>query len=616
MNTPRPARRRTITALTAGAAALSAVALITNGAYGAHTSNAVTTTGPFSVAPEDVGNTCTPQAGFTHCQVCDYTGRQQDLTVPTSVDTFDVSMWAAAGGGKGSMAGGGGGYSHGTLAVTPGQQLHLAVGGGGGTANYASGGGGMSILWKDTNTPLLIAGGGGGAAAGFSGGPGGGRSGGTGGGKGGGGGGGNQGGHGSTGGGGNGGNGGSNGSNGSDSTGPGGGSRGGIGIGGGSGGGAGAQMYGGGGGYSGGGNGGASGGGGGGYGGGGGGGDNGGGGSKGVGAGGGGGGFAAGPDVSGGMTKAATGGTPPETGSPFYAKGIGQSKGGAKGGDGRVVIQWKEQREQTPAAPGITVSADGDAAGPRPVISGSGEPGAKVKLTDSLEGLLAQELSVGRDGTWSYTPDKDLTVGAHELAAAQTTAGGTSPTATRGFTVAPAVDERQITVRQVGELELGQGRSGLVYAALSSEKRVSTGKVKHTVETPEGFVFTGRVTYGDGRPEDFRQQRGPKSVEGVSVSGDGRTATFEREVHLNDGVNGTSWSNYAFEVKAQQDAPVGVHTDGQIVVGRHDLAPLVIGVLAADKAVPGQVGPQRLPSSVPSVPGRQEGSDGPTPRTP
>jgi len=121
-----------------------------------------------------------------------YTGADQTFTVPAGVFFIQVDLYGAAGG-NGSWggwtwgwSGGAGGYTHGTIAVTPGQVLTVMVGqggaggatsnatfsyGGGGrncTSNdcqYAAKGGGRSAIRTSGGTELLTAGGGGGGGS-------------------------------------------------------------------------------------------------------------------------------------------------------------------------------------------------------------------------------------------------------------------------------------------------------------------------------------------------------------------------------------------------------------------------------------------------------------------
>lgn len=136
---------------------------------------------PVTVTSEKDGVPCSPSAGFAGCMRFTYTGGDQSFVVPQHVRKVDARLWGA-GGGSSDYAdvrgGGGGGRAIGTVSVTAGQNLRAVVGaggahhsgrtyGGGGASgdgnNWAGSGGGMGALW-DVRTPLLIAGGGGGAA--------------------------------------------------------------------------------------------------------------------------------------------------------------------------------------------------------------------------------------------------------------------------------------------------------------------------------------------------------------------------------------------------------------------------------------------------------------------
>lgn len=79
-----------------------------------------------------------------------------------------------------------------------------------------------------------------------------------------------------------------------------------------------------------------------------------------------------------------------------------------------------------PAAPAITGPA-GPTADPTPTITGTGEPGATVTVTDG-DGTTVCTATVQPDGTWSCTPTTPLSDGDHTLTATQTDpAGNTSP---------------------------------------------------------------------------------------------------------------------------------------------------------------------------------------------
>ena len=85
-------------------------------------------------------------SGGSYTQAFSYvSGTVQSFTVPAGVTSVIAYVWGA-GGGNGSYAnyyGGAGGYAEGTIAVTPGDTLYIAVGGGGLPSNGASGNGGL-----------------------------------------------------------------------------------------------------------------------------------------------------------------------------------------------------------------------------------------------------------------------------------------------------------------------------------------------------------------------------------------------------------------------------------------------------------------------------------------
>jgi len=112
-----------------------------------------------------------------------YSGANQTWSVPAGVNSINVKLWGAGGGGDWYDAshlnsGGSGGYVAGTLAVTPLSTINIIVGqggywtgtgstyggGGGSRYSYNSSGGGRSAIQITAGTDDVTAGGGGGAA--------------------------------------------------------------------------------------------------------------------------------------------------------------------------------------------------------------------------------------------------------------------------------------------------------------------------------------------------------------------------------------------------------------------------------------------------------------------
>ncbi|MGX1567878.1 glycine-rich protein, partial [Streptomyces sp. NPDC055509] len=132
------------------------------------------------------GTSCTPTEGFSGCRLFDPTGAREEFQVPAGVTALDVRAWGQGGEGTPFANGGAGGYTAGTLRVTPGERLSLAVGdqrfgdslGGAGGKDSAVGGNSSGVRTGD-GKPLLIAAGGGGGGYGSmdagQGGPGGGE---------------------------------------------------------------------------------------------------------------------------------------------------------------------------------------------------------------------------------------------------------------------------------------------------------------------------------------------------------------------------------------------------------------------------------------------------------
>ncbi|MEU7720186.1 hypothetical protein [Streptomyces tibetensis] len=151
-----------------GAAALTFAALAAGTALAG--ASAATAVG----SPAPAGKACTPTEGFSGCRLFVPTDAKQDFKVPSGVTGLDVRVWGEGGGGNSMTTGGAGGFVAGTLKVTPGEVLSLAVagprsgdalGGEAGASGVASGaarGGNSSAIRTSSGSPLVIAGGGGG----------------------------------------------------------------------------------------------------------------------------------------------------------------------------------------------------------------------------------------------------------------------------------------------------------------------------------------------------------------------------------------------------------------------------------------------------------------------
>ncbi|AXE87329.1 hypothetical protein [Streptomyces sp. Go-475] len=133
------------------------------------------------------GKACTPTQGFSGCRLFDPTGAREEFQVPAGVTALDVRAWGQGGEGTPHANGGAGGYTAGSLSVTPGERLSVAVGvqgfgdalGGKGGGKGGAVGGNSSGVRDGDGKPLLIAAGGGGGGYGYGetgqGGPGGGE---------------------------------------------------------------------------------------------------------------------------------------------------------------------------------------------------------------------------------------------------------------------------------------------------------------------------------------------------------------------------------------------------------------------------------------------------------
>ncbi|MFF8394480.1 hypothetical protein [Streptomyces sp. NPDC016172] len=147
-----------------GAAALALVALTAGTALTG--APAATAAGSAALA----GKACTPTEGFSGCRLFDPTTAKQEFTVPSGVTGLDVRAWGEGGGGNSMTSGGAGGFVAGTLKVSPGEALSIAVAGlnagdargGKGGSNLADRGGNSSAIRTSGGSALVVAGGGGG----------------------------------------------------------------------------------------------------------------------------------------------------------------------------------------------------------------------------------------------------------------------------------------------------------------------------------------------------------------------------------------------------------------------------------------------------------------------
>ncbi|MDL5201409.1 glycine-rich protein [Streptomyces sp. ALI-76-A] len=123
------------------------------------------------------GQACVPTAGFTGCRLYDFTGDKESFPVPSGVNSLDVRAWGQGGSGGHSASGGAGGYTAGTLKVTPGEALSVAVGGysygdsfgdalgGAGGGGWGERGGNSTAIRTGGGEALVVAGGGGGSGS-------------------------------------------------------------------------------------------------------------------------------------------------------------------------------------------------------------------------------------------------------------------------------------------------------------------------------------------------------------------------------------------------------------------------------------------------------------------
>ncbi|MGA5203250.1 hypothetical protein [Streptomyces variegatus] len=147
-----------------GAAALTFVALTAGTALTG--APAATAAGSTALA----GKACTPTEGFSGCRLFLPSEGKQGFEVPSGVTSLDVRAWGEGGAGNSMTSGGAGGFVAGTLKVSPGEALSLAVAGlnagdalgGKGGNTGAERGGNSSGIRTSTGSALVIAGGGGG----------------------------------------------------------------------------------------------------------------------------------------------------------------------------------------------------------------------------------------------------------------------------------------------------------------------------------------------------------------------------------------------------------------------------------------------------------------------
>ncbi|MFD5483162.1 hypothetical protein [Streptomyces hawaiiensis] len=147
-----------------GAAALTLVALTAGTALTG--APAATAAGGAALA----GKACTPTEGFSGCRLFVPSEAKQGFDVPAGVTSLDVRAWGEGGAGNSMASGGAGGFVAGTLKVTPGEALSVAVAGlnagdalgGKGGSSGADRGGNSSAIRTSGGSALVVAGGGGG----------------------------------------------------------------------------------------------------------------------------------------------------------------------------------------------------------------------------------------------------------------------------------------------------------------------------------------------------------------------------------------------------------------------------------------------------------------------
>ncbi|MCM3781275.1 Ig-like domain-containing protein [Microbacterium hydrocarbonoxydans] len=111
---------------------------------------------------------------------------------------------------------------------------------------------------------------------------------------------------------------------------------------------------------------------------------------------------------------------------------------------------------------------------PRPVFSGTGEPGATVVVT-SAAGVVLGTTTVGADGKWSVTPSQDLDLGEETVTATQTDKNGGKTTDRVSINIVAAalkpVDitgpEQDATVETTRPVFTGTGEPGSTVEIIS-----------------------------------------------------------------------------------------------------------------------------------------------------
>ncbi|MDN3024626.1 hypothetical protein [Streptomyces sp. S.PB5] len=126
---------------------------------------------------------CRPTEGFTHCRIFDHSGAAVDFQVPAGVAELDFRGWGMGGDGNAFAGGGNAAYVAGSLDVTPGEHLTVNVGGwrvggklfgdalGGkaGEGSWGGRGGASTAVRAADGSALFIAAGGGGGGHGVRG---------------------------------------------------------------------------------------------------------------------------------------------------------------------------------------------------------------------------------------------------------------------------------------------------------------------------------------------------------------------------------------------------------------------------------------------------------------
>ncbi|MCL1840576.1 MAG: Ig-like domain-containing protein, partial [Propionibacteriaceae bacterium] len=242
----------------------------------------------------------------------------------------------------------------------------------------------------------------------------------------------------------------------------------------------------------------------------------------------------------------------------------------------------------TVASTPVTLNPVDTSSGTRPVISGTGQPGAHVQVLDGS--VLVCEADVAADGTWSCQPDAAFGAGTHMLSVVQTDAAGH---ATQSDPQQLSVPAAGVTINPlhgpVGARPTlsGTGQPGYAVTVSDGDKQVCQAEVQpDTTWTCQAtdpldageYQFTVQQADPDGNPVGDPQLVGILVEAGGTGPGDGATPTASPSDPSPSGSQPSSP-----QPSAQPDAPVAPDGAGSAATGGAPAAPAssVVACLAA-----------------------------------